>query len=121
MRFCDQPVFERWSPDFSSSGLANPVWTRAKCDGSELCNSLEWTDWEDDPVQVQLCDACGTPGCASGGYARISALAGFVLWTPPRLHDNKEQFDFRMFSANALEKFGSILISPRGWASFRAE
>ena len=48
-------------------------------------------------------------------------MSGFVLWTRPRHHGNGDQFDSRIFSTTALERLGAILISPRGWASFRAE
>jgi hypothetical protein len=45
MVFCDHPTLDAWSPDFSTSGLANPTWTRAKCGDVELCNSLEWAGY----------------------------------------------------------------------------
>ena len=84
MLLYDKPSLEKWSPDFSSSGQSSPVWTRLKYGQVELCNSLEWTDWTPNPVQVQICDACGTPGCASGGYVHISVLNDLVLWTVPQ-------------------------------------
>lgn len=46
-------------------------------------------------------------------------MTGFVLWTPPRLQG--KHLDDRIFPATALERFGSILISARGWASVPAE
>lgn len=44
----------------------------------------EWTDWATTPLQAQICDACGTVGCASGGYIHLSVLRDFVFWTTPR-------------------------------------
>jgi len=85
MVFCSSPSFETWSPDFSSSELTNPTWTRLRLDRTELCNSLEFVDWINNPVQVQICDACGTVGCASGGYIHLSTIGEFVIWTRPQL------------------------------------
>jgi hypothetical protein len=71
----------------------------------------------DNPVQVQICDACGTPGCVSGGYVHVSALNDLVLWTLPQpgeidKHDN--------FAATATERFGSIAFPDTVWDSFRS-
>src|SRR5258708_21087094 len=117
MVFCDQPTLEKWSPDFSTSGLSNPLWTRVKYSGVELCNSLEWADWTVNPVQVQICDACGTLGCASGGYVHVSTLQDVVLWTGPQCREIIEPVTL---TATATERFGSVMI-PRGvWDSFRS-
>lgn len=81
MLVCSQPDIQRWWPDFSASGARSPSWTRLRVDGQELCNALEDVVWSPNPVQVQLCEMCGTPGCNSGGYADLSRLGGQVLWT----------------------------------------
>jgi hypothetical protein len=77
------PLVEQWSPDFSSSGLPNPIWTRVKFRGAELYNSLEWTEWNRNPVQVQICDTCGNARLPSGGYVHVSAVQDILLWTAP--------------------------------------
>ena len=115
MLYCDQPCLEVWSPDFSSSGLSSPVWTRARCGGAELCNSLEWTEWNTNPVQVQICDACGTAGCASGGYVDITVLKDFVLWTVPRIGK-----DGRFFPASIISRFGSVVFPRQVWNRFQS-
>lgn len=120
MLVCDQPSLEKWSPDFSTSGLPNPTWTRLLCDRTELCNSLEWTEWRGNPVQVQICDACGTTGCASGGYVHISALRDFVVWTAPRHEDAPGTTEARFFPASAIERFGSIAFPTAVWKSLQA-
>ena len=117
MLLCEKPNLEKWSPDFSSSEQPSPVWTRVKYGRVELCNSLEWTDWTANPVQVQICDACGTPGCASGGYVHISVLNDLVLWTRPEPNDISGQDNF---GATAAELFGSVAFPEAVWDSFRA-
>jgi hypothetical protein len=117
MLFCDQPNLEKWSPNFSTSGQSSPVWTRVRYGRAELCNSLEWTDWTANPVQVQICDACGTPGCASGGYVHVSALTDLVLWTLPQPSEISERHNC---AATATERFGSVAFPKTVWDSFRA-
>jgi len=87
---CSQPQTQPWSPDFSASGLRPPSWTRLRVDGQELCNALEDVVWSPNPVQVQLCEVCGTPGCNSGGYADLSRLGGQVLWTATEVDSHDE-------------------------------
>ncbi len=118
MFLCRQPSTERWSPDFSASGEKNPEWTRANCGEVELCNSLEWAEWSANPVQVQLCDACGTVGCASGGYAHVSTLSNLVLWTAPQTVAESD-FD-RIFPANPIERFGAVVFLPDVWMQLRS-
>lgn len=81
-----------------------------------LCNSLEWTEWKFNPVQVELCDACGTTSCASGGYVHISVIQDFVLWTMPAQARDAEEV---CFPATAIERFGSVAFPAVAWESFR--
>lgn len=117
MLFCDHPTLDVWTPDFSTSGLANPTWTRAKFGEVELCNSLEWADWGPNPIQVQICDACGTPGCASGGYVHISILKDVVLWTMPQ-RETSEPLEGKLFPASCVARFGAIAFPKSVWTSF---
>jgi len=117
--FCHLPTLEKWSPDFSSSGLANPIWTRVFSGKMELSNSLEWTEWTQNPVQVQICDACGTVGCAAGGYIHLSAIEEYVLWTIPQSDKVSEGIDVP-FPATALAKFGAIAFSSQAWERLHA-
>lgn len=117
--FCPRPTLEKWSPDFSSSEQANPAWTRVLSGDTELCNSLEYTEWTQNPVQVQVCDACGAVGCASGGYVHLSALGDYVFWTIPQTDKVTEGIDAR-FPATALVKFGAIGFPSEAWKQLRA-
>jgi hypothetical protein len=59
--------FETWQPDFSSSGQPEPTWTRVSVPEGVLTNALNWIDWDQQLVQVILCEAYGIDGCATGG------------------------------------------------------
>src|SRR5690348_7117676 len=115
MHVCQSLQLEPWIPNFSNSGQSSPRWTKAKCGRHVIVNSLEWADWEMNPVQVVLCDACGHHGCASGGFVHVSRLAQCVLFTP-------EQPDPEYSGAGLdpppyfIQTLGAIAIPEKVWA-----
>jgi hypothetical protein len=115
MFVCRDPRLEKWKPDFSSSEQADPDWARVVCDETELTNSLDWLEWDENPVQVQVCDACGHIGCASGGYVHVSRLADLVLWTAPQLDlsDFHERTEYA--PTTVLKKLGAVAILAATW------
>jgi hypothetical protein len=121
MVICADTTTEKWSPDFSSSGQANPSWTRVMFREKMLINSLEWMDWTDNPVQLLLCEACGTIQCEYGGYVHVSRLDDFVLLTAPQLDDENERVHDQFAPHFALEQFGAIAIPPSVWAQWRTQ
>jgi hypothetical protein len=114
MFVCAEPRLETWSPDFSSSGQADPIWARLRCGGVELCNSLGWVDWLENPVQVQLCESCGTPFCADGGFVHISRLGDLILWTAPQ--DSPDP----AAPHEALKTLGAIAFPAAVWQTLGA-
>ena len=119
MILCDRATLQAWTPDFSPSEQASPRWTRLVCDGLELCNSMEGTEWCDAPAQVIVCDACGCPGCASGGYVHISRLGRSLLWTTPEVNraDDFERTNYH--APPALAGRGCAVIPLRRWSAWR--
>jgi hypothetical protein len=116
---CGSPEFVSWRPDLASSGQRGPSWTKLVCGGVVLCNSLEWVDWLEDPVQVRICEACGFPGCERGGYVRITRLGPHLLWTQPRvdMDDEWERSEFQLL--RVLQQAGAVLIHARAWDRWR--
>jgi len=78
----DNPKFEPTTLDFTSSGQSHLQATRLVADGVELMNALELMDWDDDKVQVSICDHCGTVGCSSGGWIVFRSSGNLVLLMP---------------------------------------
>jgi hypothetical protein len=121
MLVCKRPEVTTWTPDFSSSGQKSPRWTRLRCDGVELCNALEWVEWDDENrVQVIICEECGHIGCASGGYVRVSRLGSFLLWTPGRLDpdDDFEASEYR--TPDFIQETGALAIQTDTWEMLRS-
>lgn len=122
MLVCDAPEFVRWRPDFSSSGQSAPDWTQVRCDGHQLTNGAEWVEWDENPVQVVLCEECGYVHCAMGGYVHASRVRDHVLWTPPRLPvTDDEEHDREEYAASAtLQAYGAVAIPAAVWATWPA-
>ena len=117
MLVCDAPEFVHWRPDFSSSGQTEPDWTQVRCGGHQLTNGCEWVDWDQDPVQVVLCEACGVTDCEWGGYVHVARVGGHVLWSAPRLPvSDDETFDREQYrSIAAIDAHGAVAIPAAVW------
>ena len=106
---------DTWQPDFSSSGQASPLWTRLSAGELELANSLEAPEWGSNPVQVSVCESCGYPRCAQGGYVHIARTEGHVIWTRPRLDDDGTRDDPRISAASVAGEYGGVAFSAEVW------
>lgn len=68
---------------FGSSGQGQHEDLSLVADDLELANMLRCIDWSEDPVQLVVCDSCGSVGCASGNYVALRRLGDFVAMAPP--------------------------------------
>lgn len=71
--------------DFGSSGLGRNTATSLIADGIEIVNALDLLDLTEDadePIQLIVCDHCGTPGCNSGNRVSFRRLEDGVLFIP---------------------------------------
>lgn len=117
MLLCEKPEFKEWRPDFSSGTGRDPFWTRLSCNGYELCNSVEFVEWdESNPIQVKVCEACGSTGCASGGYVDITRFGNLVFWTETLKY--WPQFESEYDSILAIASKGSVAIPVTLWDSW---
>lgn len=73
---------KRTTMDFSSSGQQKVEVTTVYADDEKIANAAELMDFEEDPVQFEVCDHCGFPGCAPGGRLSIRKLGEFTLMIP---------------------------------------
>lgn len=113
MLIVDDPSTEGWSPDFSSSGQGSPKWTRLQFAGLELANSLEVPDWDTNPVQVVVCEACGFVGCDTGGFVHVSTTPKYVVWTFPQL-DADDWFEASQYQPSPAIRDSGCILFPRG-------
>jgi hypothetical protein len=123
MIVCETPVFSSWRPNFESSGLASPSWTRMVVGGVELVNSVEWIDWHDDDepgVQVLICEACGTVRCKGGDWVRIVRLGSSLLWVPAWIEDPDDWRANEYRSPGYLRGHGAVMVRVDDWNYWRS-
>jgi hypothetical protein len=78
----DQITFQARTLDFGPSGLGQHPTTAVVGDGVELVNALNLLDLTDEPIQMIVCDCCGTPGCNSGSRVAYRRLEDALLVIP---------------------------------------
>ena len=115
----DEIEFAPWTPDFSSSGQESPSWTRLSSRGLELANSVEWVDWDTNPVQTILCDVCGQTHCGSGNYVHLSQLGDLVIWSSPQVDESDDWAASQYTPSLAVRRFGAVAISAPHWERIR--
>ncbi len=109
---------------FSSSGQPPHDDLALIADEQELVNMLRVVDWGEDPVQVVVCDACGTVGCASGNYVAIRRLDDFVVMAPAiRAYvPTAEEFEKAQYVEPwFIRKRGVPLVPFAEWERLRGE
>jgi hypothetical protein len=75
-------TYEQKLLDFSSAGLGQRRVTSLYADGERLANGLELLEFDAATLQVEVCEDCGIPHCATGGWVSLRRLGSSVLWLP---------------------------------------
>ena len=65
------PVIQKAKLDFTSSGQGFYEVSQLVSDGIVLMNVLELMEFDEDEVQLLICDHCGTINCKSGDYVLL--------------------------------------------------
>lgn len=87
--------------DFTSSGQGRPVVTQLLFDEIVVANAVELTDWAEESVQLEVCEACGVIHCNPGGWGALRRLGDSVVLIP----------DFQAMTEGPIE------YRPPGWMS----
>ena len=111
--------FVPWQPDLSSANLPSPAWTKMILGDYVICNSIEWASWDKNPVQVLICEDCGTSGCESGGYVEISRIGDHLLWTEPIFGVSDEQRRTQQGTLRAVSRHGALSFTIKDWERWR--
>lgn len=69
-------------PDFSRSGRNFSPVTAIEADGVRLINALEQIRVERETTQVEVCESCGIPHCAPGGWVSLRRIGDRAIWIP---------------------------------------
>jgi len=83
--------------------------------GIVLCNSLEWAEWAQNPVQVEICEQCGIVRCATGGYVHASRISEHIFLTRPRATDDDTWSEEEYTPGAAIRQFGALAVPTAIW------
>lgn len=112
---------EHWTPDFSSSGQPNPDWIRLQFRNVVVCNSIEWAGWNENPIQVEICEQCGIVQCASDGYIHATRMDEFIFWTKPRVPYGESSAPVEHTPSAGIREFGALAIPVSTWEQWRQQ
>jgi len=105
---------------FSSSGQGSVPVTSIYADNENLSNAIELIDFDDDPIQFQVCDHCGYPGCASGGWLSPRKLGQLVFLMPAFEKMDMGSWEATEFAPPYFTNLrGSILLSDGSFGEFK--
>lgn len=76
------PVIQKTKLDFTSSGQGFCEVSQLVSDGVVLMNALELMEFDEDEVQLLICDHCGTINCESGNWVSFRKSADYILLIP---------------------------------------
>lgn len=109
---------------FASSGQGHHSDVAVFADDVELMNMLGAVAWNEDPMQVRICEHCGIPRCRRGGCVAFRSLGNFVAAVPVLKSyaagadgDEKAEFAAPPF----IGKHGTLLIDRAVWMEFSTE
>jgi hypothetical protein len=77
-----RPVIDQGILDLSSSGQGPVRVSKLIQEERVIFNAVELIDWTSSPLQAIVCEDCGIPGCAPGGWIDLRSANGFVLLLP---------------------------------------
>ncbi len=106
--------------DFSSSDQGRRSATAVSAAGTRLFNAIEFVEFEPSATQVEVCDKCGVPHCAPGGWVAIRRIGESVVWIPAR--DRMETGDWEMSEYGPpafLQRKGALVLSAPAWDRIR--
>jgi hypothetical protein len=109
---------------FGSSGQGPHMDAALVADGLELVNMVGAANWDEDPVQVVVCDCCGCVQCASGGWVSLRRLGDWVMMTAPTKGyvSVPDQFTRDQFAApKFLRTRGAPLVPVALWDGLEME
>lgn len=107
--------------DFSLSGQGTVEVTSIYADDENLANAIELMDFDDDPIQFQVCDHCGCLGCASGGWLSIRKLGKLIFMIPAFVKMDQGSWEASEYDPPYFTRVkGSILLEEEQYRIFKA-
>jgi hypothetical protein len=107
--------------DFSSSGQGRRASTAVSAAGIRLFNAIELVDVDPSATQVEVCECCGVPQCAPGGWVAFRRIGERVVWVPAWDEMENGRWAMSEYSPPAfLQSRGAPVFSAPAWDRLRA-
>lgn len=108
--------------DFSSSEQGLRKATAIDAAGVRLFNAIEFVEFESSATQVEICEDCGIPGCASGGWVAFRRLSMRVVWIPAwhRMERAHCESDDEYRPPAFLSTRGAPVFTAHAWDQLRS-
>ena len=104
--------------DFTSSGQWMHATMQLFADDQRIANAVDLIDWTHDPVQVEICEHCGTIHCEPGGWVSFRRCGVNTLVIPA--------FEYILLDPaehcppDYLAQRGLMVLSETGYARIRS-
>jgi hypothetical protein len=82
MRQIKNPEIKPAKLDFSPSGQAPLKASQLLSDRIQIINALELVDWDEEKIQLLICEACGNTHCKSGDWVSLRKSDSLILILP---------------------------------------
>jgi hypothetical protein len=103
-----------------SSGQNSIEVTELFADETRISNGVELNNWGDDPVQLIVCDGCGTIQCNSGNWAMLRKAGKFVLFIPSFEDMLQGDWEFDEFAPPYfMKKLGAVILTEEQYKELR--
>jgi hypothetical protein len=107
--------------DFASSGRGRRAATAVSAAGIRLFNAIELVDFEPSATQVEICEGCGCPHCAPGGWVAFRRIGERVAWVPAWDEMEDGRWEMSEYGPPAfLQSRGVPVFSAPAWDRLRA-
>ena len=59
------------------------LWWELLADSIQVSNAVGLSNWDEDPIQLAVCETCGELHCNSSGWVSPRRAGDYVLFMPP--------------------------------------
>lgn len=105
--------------DFTSSGQGRYEALQILLDGQLFANAAGLTTWNDDRIQVLVCEACGIEHCEPGGWLTLRSAGTLRVFVPMFGEWNSEQDRMEYAPPKLVGQRGAPVFEPAVYGRFR--
>ncbi|MDT8901590.1 hypothetical protein [Anaeroselena agilis] len=102
-----------WTSGLTSAGLNSIQSYKLYLNGKLASRNIPYVEFENELLQIDVCEECFTVGCSSGGYVQILKSGDTVIWKQPLVTARS-----RLITGAYILNYGSIYWPAERFYSF---